>query len=923
MRSFFLLFLCTFYLSTDCFSQTKKSMTPEVYAEWNKIRSVRISDDGDWAMYQIAKEVGDRTLKIYNTKEDKTYTFERVKNASFDQEGKYAAFMIEHPYEDVQNLKRKKKKKDEMPKDTLCIYNLKEKFLTKIPNVKSYKMPSDWGGYIAFLLEPDTEHDTIRTPIKESNTAGSKLIIRNLNTSQNDTLLYAKEYSFSDEKKGLVATSIGAEGVLDQGVYVYEFDQSNWKSILNAKGDFYNLSWSDDAQQLAFTMDSDTTEHRIRPYELYYWNKNSKEARRIANQKSSFLPEDFNISNYTAPIFSKDGSRLIFRITPPPVLQDTALLEEEIVNVEVWNYNESKLYTMQENSLSSDRKKDFTCIYFIGEDRYSIIGNETYDRLSFDEDYNARFVIAQHTESYEKERMWQGYGHFDGYRIDLEKGKKEKFVTQARGRINRSPSGNYCFWYDASLEGHWCYDVRKNKTYQLTSKEIGVFGDEENDRPMDPRSYGYHEFSKDDKYLILHDRYDIWLVDLENKEDPRRITSGREVEKVYRIVDLDREGETTDLSKPLLLHVFDETDKSESYHSFDLASGRLLELYKGNVRLDRTPIKAKNSNAIITTVENYKIFPNLVFTDDTFQNMHTFSNVNPQQEEYLWGDIQLHSWTSETGQKLDGLVVLPENFDPQKKYPLLVNFYERSSDRLHRHRAPYANRSTINYTYYSSKGYVIFNPDVYYRIGYPGQSCYEAVVPGVQSLIEKGYIDEDRIGVQGHSWGGYQIADMLTKTDIFACAEAGAPVVNMVSAYGGIRWGSGMSRMFQYEKTQSRLGATLWERPDLYLENSPIFRMDKMNTPVLILHNDADGAVPWYQGIEYFTALRRLGKPSWMLNYNDEPHWPVKWQNRLDFNIRMEQFFDHYLMGASMPRWMRDGVPAIRKGIDSGLDERE
>jgi dipeptidyl aminopeptidase/acylaminoacyl peptidase len=280
----------------------------------------------------------------------------------------------------------------------------------------------------------------------------------------------------------------------------------------------------------------------------------------------------------------------------------------------------------------------------------------------------------------------------------------------------------------------------------------------------------------------------------------------------------------------------------------------------------------------------------------------------------------MHEWKDDENMLRKGLLVLPDGFDPKKKYPLLVNFYERNSQNLHRHRAPYAHRSTINYAYYSSKGYILFNPDVYYKNGYPGKSCEVAVLSGVKSLIDKEFVDKDRIGVQGHSWGGYQVAHLLTKTDIFKCAESGAPVVNMISAYGGIRWGSGMSRQFQYEKTQSRLGATLWENPKLFIENSPVFNLDKVNTPVLILHNDEDGAVPWYQGIEYFVGLRRLGKPAWMLNYNGEPHWPIKWQNRLDFNIRMEQFFDHYLMDAPMPRWMKRGVPALEKGILQGME---
>lgn len=923
MRYLILSFLISIFTVNVCQAQSKKSMTPDVYSEWNSIRSVKLSDDGNWAMYHIAKEIGDKTLKIYDTRKDQTYTFPRVKKSAFDQNGKYAYFTISHSYEGLRALERKKIKKDKMPKDTLCIYNLENKVMTKIPNVKSFSTPVHWGGYLAFLLEPDEVQDTIKTPVKESKDTGSKLILTMPGSSEYDTLFYAKEYSFGRKGKGLIATSLGAEDVLKKGVYNFNFSQSNFEPVLESKGDVSNLTWSEDANQLSFVIDADTTENKIRPYELYYWDTKSKAAIKIADQNSEFLPESYNISSYSKPKFSKDGSRLIFSITPPPILQDTSLLKDEIVNVEVWHYDEDKLYTRQENSLKSDKKRDFLCVYDLMKKSFSIIETEEYERVYFDKDYNSKFAIGQHTSSYNKQRMWQGYGYFDGYRIDVESGDKVKFTSQSRGRMLRSPNGKYCMWYDASIQGHWAYDVEDNVVHQITSKTLGKFADELNDRPMDPSSYGYFGFSDDDQFVLLYDRYDIWVIDPSNSIKANKITDGRKNKKVHRIIKLDIEEETIDLLKPILIHVFDENDKSESYVSLDLKTGQQTELYKGDVRLDRTPVKARNTNDCITTVENYRTFPNLVLTDTEFANMKTFSDVNPQQNEYLWGDIELHSWISETGEKLDGLLVLPEGFDPNKKYPLIVNFYERNSNRLNRHRAPYAHRSTINYSYYSSKGYIIFNPDVVYRIGYPGQSCYESVIPGIKSLIEKGYIDENRIGVQGHSWGGYQIADLLTKTDLFRCAEAGAPVVNMVSAYGGIRWGSGMSRMFQYEKTQSRLGATLWERPDLYLENSPIFKLDKVTTPVLILHNDGDGAVPWYQGIEYFNAMRRLEKPAWFLNYNDEPHWPVKWQNRLDFNIRMEQFFDHFLQDKPMPRWMKEGVPAINKGIDQALDVKD
>ena len=254
---------------------------------------------------------------------------------------------------------------------------------------------------------------------------------------------------------------------------------------------------------------------------------------------------------------------------------------------------------------------------------------------------------------------------------------------------------------------------------------------------------------------------------------------------------------------------------------------------------------------------------------------------------------------------LDGWMIKPANFDPNKKYPMIVNFYERNSETLNKYHMPEPHRSTIDYSMYLSNGYIVFNPDNRYRDGYPGESCYNCVMPGIQEVLSRGYVDEKKIGAQGHSWGGYQVAYLATRTRLFAAIESGAPVVNMFSAYGGIRWGSGLARSFQYEHTQSRLGATPWSDPRRYYENSPLFLMDKVETPILIMHNDQDGHVPWYQGIEYFVALKRLGKPAWMLNYTGEPHWPTKTPNKLDFQIRMKQFFDHFLKGEPMPKWMK------------------
>ncbi|MBK9705821.1 MAG: prolyl oligopeptidase family serine peptidase [Acidobacteria bacterium] len=204
-------------------------------------------------------------------------------------------------------------------------------------------------------------------------------------------------------------------------------------------------------------------------------------------------------------------------------------------------------------------------------------------------------------------------------------------------------------------------------------------------------------------------------------------------------------------------------------------------------------------------------------------------------------------------------------------------------------------------------------PDIVYTIGYPGPSALKCVLPAVQAVIDQGFVDEKAIGIQGHSWGGYQIAYMVTQTNLFRAAAPGALVANMTSAYSGIRWGTGFPRQFQYEHTQSRIGGSIWEFPMRFIQNSPLFQIDRVQTPILMLHNDNDDAVPWYQGIEYFLGLRRLGKEAYMFNYNGEFHGLRRRPNQKDYTRRMQEFFDHNLKGAQRPDWMEKGIPYLER----------
>jgi dipeptidyl aminopeptidase/acylaminoacyl peptidase len=324
--------------------------------------------------------------------------------------------------------------------------------------------------------------------------------------------------------------------------------------------------------------------------------------------------------------------------------------------------------------------------------------------------------------------------------------------------------------------------------------------------------------------------------------------------------------------------------------------------------------KAESQDQFLLRKMDVRTYPDVWLLGSDFTNGVQISVANPQQSEYNWATVESVKWKAYDGQMLEGLLYKPENYDPNQKYPLLFYYYELNSDNLHNYQAPKPSASIINPTEYASGGYLVFVPDIRYQPGKPAQGAYNSIMSAADYLLKNYPIDDKRMGLQGQSWGGYQSAMLITMTTRFAAAMAGAPVSNMISAYGGIRWGSGLNRQFQYESTQSRIGATIWQKPDLYVENSPLFHLPKVQTPLLIMANDKDGAVPWYQGIELYNGLRRLNKPCWMLNYNEDDHNLTKLANKYDLSIRMRQFFDHYLMNAPAPTWMTTGIPAIQKG---------
>jgi dipeptidyl aminopeptidase/acylaminoacyl peptidase len=383
---------------------------------------------------------------------------------------------------------------------------------------------------------------------------------------------------------------------------------------------------------------------------------------------------------------------------------------------------------------------------------------------------------------------------------------------------------------------------------------------------------------------------------------------------VFRYRSLDPEEKTIPAGQPLLLSVTNDRTRATGFYR--LASLAAAAAPEKVVMLDKAfgaVTKARKTGTVVFTLSRFEEFPDLWLSDTSFKDMKKVSNANPQQAEFAWGKSEIIDYVNADGRKLRAILTRPDNFDPAKQYPLMVYIYEELTQGLHSYGMPNVATS-INIPRYVSNGYVVLRPDIVYTTGYPGEAAEKCVIPAVNTVVAMGFVDPKRVGIQGHSWGGYQITHLITRTNLFAAVEAGASVSNMISAYGGIRWGTGMSRAFQYEKTQSRIGAPPWDAPLQFIENSPIFWVKKIQTPYLTIHNDEDDAVPWYQGIEFITALRRLGKEGYLFNYNGERHGLRNRDNMKHWTVHMDEFFDHYLLGRPRPEWMDTGVPFLERG---------
>lgn len=587
------------------------------------------------------------------------------------------------------------------------------------------------------------------------------------------------------------------------------------------------------------------------------------------------------------------------------------------MTADLWHWRDGLVQTIQKVRANQERNRTYRGVFDLDAQTYTQLADPTMATVTLSDD--GRRALGYDDRSYRTRIDHEGR-FSDVYLVDAITGERRLVLPEFRGEsgstLQWSPDGKWACYYQAR---QWhVLNTQDGTSRSLTARLRVAFHNEDHDRPEPPPAYGSAGWTKDSSTFLVYDRYDVWQVFPDNRP-PRNVTAGHgRAEKVQlrvqRIEAFDAEDDERGLDpvRPLVLRGESEISHATGFFQTTLAATTAPTRLRWGDANHRFVARAQEADVLVVARSRFNEFPDLHVTNSSFTELKKVTYAGAQLEPFAWGQSELLNFKNADGVALSATLIKPANFDPKKKYPMIVYIYERLSQTVHSFVPP-APGTTLNASFYTSNGYVVLMPDIVYRTGQPGQSALRCVLPAVDAAVRLGFVDDKAIGIQGHSWGGYQIAYMVTQTNRFRAAVAGAPVGNMTSAYSGIRWGSGLPRQFQYETGQSRIGQSLQAGTKAYLDNSPIFHITRVATPLLMMANDHDDAVPWYQGIELFLALRRHGKPSWLFNYNNALHGLRRRPDQKDWTRRMHQYFEHYLKGAPAPAWLEQGIPYLER----------
>lgn len=930
----------------------RRALTHEDYDAWRSIFGPTLTSDGRFLIYSFMPQEGDGELVVRNlqtgrehregvgalpppplpdpeAEEPPVARSVRIFTTSDSR------FVVATTFPLQSETARAKRAGDraEMPKGGLLILDLESMDATRVANVKSVFVPARGGAWAAWLEEPapEAKPEPGAKPERGAKPTwangdsrpvyGTSLVLRDLARGADRRFADAVDVAFARDGDTLLYT-VSSRTEDGNGVYAVTPGRSgDPAALVRGKGKYSRLAWNRAQTEAAFVTNRDDQSSTMPRFAVYRWTRGAASASAVVNASTAGFPAGMTVSDKAGLAFSRDGSKLYVPAAPPPAppVKDVTPADERVV-VDLWHWQDDLIQPMQRIRANRERNRTYRGVYHIAERRYVQVADESLNTVLMSDAGTEAIGLD--------DRPYRRLVDFDGtyndvYLVDTSNGTRKLAVRQLRGSgfggggpLYWSPDGKAAFYYQ---DQHWhVLDAASGATRNATDGLGVAVYDEADDTPDPAGPYGQAGWVADSQSFLVYDKYDVWQIYADGRPATNLTEGeGRKAKIEFRVQvleppDEDDEARGIAPDTPLYLRAVSEETRATGFYQDGLGAQSAPRRLLWEDRNFRIAAKAREADVVVVSASRFDEYPDLHTTTSAFSGLKKATNGGAQMDAFLWGRGELMSFTNADGVPLAAALYKPQAFDPSRKYPLMVYIYEGLSQNVHNFVNP-APGHNVNFSLYVSNGYLVLTPDIVYTEGQPGQDALKCVLPAVQALVDQGFVDEERIGIQGHSWGGYQIAYMLTQTNRFRAAEAGAPVANMTSAYSGIRWGSGLPRQFQYEQTQSRIGVPLYDAPHKYLESSPIFHVKRVETPLLILHDDNDDAVPWYQGIELFMALRRTGKEAYLFNYNGEFHGLRRRQNQKDFAVRMQQFFDHYLKDAPKPEWMEEGIPFIER----------
>jgi dipeptidyl aminopeptidase/acylaminoacyl peptidase len=937
---------------------TKKVLNVGDYGRWNRVTSTAISNDGKWMSYAYAPNEGDITLYVKQLDGTTIHTIP-IGGAgagggrgggggfgggggggpTFSDDSKWIAYYV-NPSEATGRGGRGGTGGAPAPGGRgaqppaqgrggaapaasvrrLELLQLETGTRTSFPNPASFAF-SKGSKYFAVKANRPQGADT--------SFRGSDLLVRDLATSTTRNIGNVNLYAFDDAGRQLAYT-VDAADKQGNGIYLLDAATGATTALNTAQADYDQLAWSDEGANLAVLRGTKRREMKQRDNVLLAWkNAGSPGVVSVALDPAveSASLRGFVISEYAVPRWSKDGSRLFLGVKEQE--PEIAAADSTKANVDIWHWKDPEPQSVQVVRLQQERRSTYPAAFFLSTKNVVVFGDSAMRTATTTAD--GKWAVGRNDKAYRGTVEWGG-GRADLYRINVETGERTLIANRLMRTYGTSPDSKW-FLYLRDKRVH-TFNLETGRDFVI---DAGLprgmsFVNAEDDHDYEIPLYGVAGWSKDGKSVLLNHRFDVWQLSVDASAPPVNLTRGvgDKEQIVFRVNRLtggrggrgggggfggggagDDEG--LDLSQPLLLSATGLWTKKSGYYTLPPGGTptplRYLDKQIGGA------IKAEGADRVIYTEQTFNEFPDYWVSDTKFTNSRKITDANPFITEYAWGSKVLIDYRNSRGQRLQGTLTLPPGYEKGRKYPMLVYFYEIMSNTHHTFSMPVFDDRPQMSTY-ASNGYLVFQPDVVYEIGKPGSSAVDCVTAGVKEVIRLGYADPKRIGLQGHSWGGYQSSFILTQTDMFAAVVTGAPPTNLVSFYNELYKQTGTVQQGITEVGQVRMGdnVTPWNAHELYESQSPIHNVTKIRTPFMILHGTADGAVDWIEGLQYFNAARRNGKQVILLSYPNEPHHLANKDNQKDFQVRMMQFFDHYLKGVPMPTWMEHGLPQVRKG---------